>query len=474
MAPIVVIDIIVVAFIVGVGVTKGIERVLPFVTFVCLLLPGLSRIQLPGLFDLSTQRLVVIVLALLYLIVGRQDTESPRMTKTPLKWLMAAQVVWALISTANSIVPVDSIKKLLAQVFEYYCLYLIYVKTISSVQTIYRILYALVSALFVCSIFGAVEAYTGWSVLSLFPSRGMSQLELALGVTFSTEGRAGSTFPHPILFGAALAVAITLAFHLVSVAESGKRKAFLWVTIVLMFLNLYKTISRGPWLGLIVAFILLLLLNRGKLLRYQLVIVVLAVSVMVIRPGVYHTIRNLYDATFVVDMNSIKGLSAEYRIELTRVAQEALARDFRRELWGYGMGSFVSLNLVGEMAGHQFPFLSCESAWIGFAIETGYVGLALIACLLLTPAFIAWRDFRRLPAPERYLSLILFICMVVYYFMMLSVDMYAWGQEGYMLWILIASSIVYGKLKQPEVEKGSMLAGLGGHRGTERVTTGRN
>jgi O-antigen ligase len=260
------------------------------------------------------------------------------------------------------------------------------------------------------------------------------------------------------LFGAALAVAITLALHLLSVAESGKRKAGLWVAILLMFMNIYKCVSRGPWLGLILAFILLLLFNRGKLLKYQLIIGFLAISVMVVRPGVYHTIRDLYDSSFTVDMNNIKGLSTEYRFELRRVAQAALARDFRRELWGYGMGSFVDLNLMGEMAGHEFSFVSCESAWIGFAVETGYVGLALLVCLLFTPAVMAWRDFRRLPAPERYLSLNLFICMVIYYFMMLSVDMYAWGQNGYMLWILIASSIVYGKLKQSGVEKGSTVA----------------
>jgi O-antigen ligase len=212
-------------------------------------------------------------------------------------------------------------------------------------------------------------------------------------------------------------------------------------------------------LGIILAFILLFLFEPGKMRKYQMVIAALALAVLIIRPGVLETIRDLYGETFDVRWGNPKGLSTEYRFELRRIAQATLARDFRRELWGYGMESFVDLNLEGELAGHRMPFLSCDSAWIELMLETGYVGLLLIACLLLMPAFLAWRDFRRLPSPDRYLSLTLFVTMTIYYFMMLGVAMYAWGQEGYMLWILIAASIVYGRLKRPVALPAGVMTG---------------
>jgi len=448
MGLIVAIDLIVVFALVGIALSKGFEYVLPFAAFVCILVPETSSIPLPGFFVLTTQRLVLVVLIPLYFAVGKSRAESALIANNSLKWLMIAQVTWSLVSTVNSIVPVMSIKKLLSEVVEYYVLYAIYVRTITSVQMIYRILHAIVAAIFVSSVFGALEAYAGWSVMSLFPT-GVSQIALALGLGGDDEGRVASTFPHAILFGAALAIAITLALHLVKVTASGKKKVFFWAAILLMFLNIYKTFSRGPWLGLILALTILMLFEGGKLRKYLLVIATLIVLVLVIRPGVYESISNLYSETFTVDWDSPKGLSYEYRYELRRVAQRALARDFRRELWGYGMESFFTLHLEGELAGHRFPFLSCDSAWIELAVETGYVGLILIALLLFKPAWLSWKDFRRIKQPDRYLSLTLFTCMVAYYFMMTSVAMYAWGQEGYMLWILIALSMVHRELRKP-------------------------
>jgi O-antigen ligase len=437
----------------AIALVGGLEQALPFAAFACLLIPARCKIPIPGLFDLTGQRLILVTLLVFFILRTSPDSKASPVQRVPLVLLMVAQVVWSLISTANSIVPVMSLKKLLGEVFEYYCLYIIYVKTISSVQTIYRILYAIVSAIFVCAVFGAVEAYTGWKVLSLFPI-GEGRIAEALGVSFGQGGGISSTFPHRILFGAALAIGITLALHLLKVAESRRKRIFLRVAILLMFLNIYKTVSRGPWLGLILAFILLFVFEPGKMRKYHMVIAALSLAVLIIRPGVLMSIRSLYGATFDVNWSNPKGMSTGYRFELRRITQAALARDFRRQLWGYGMESFVDLNLEGELAGHRMPFLSCDSAWIELMVETGYVGLFLIACLLFAPAYLAWRDFRRLPDPDRYLSLNLFVNMTIYYFMMLGVAMYAWGQEGYMLWILIATSIVYGKLKESEQRKG--------------------
>jgi hypothetical protein len=475
MGLIVAIDVIVVCAVVGIALNKGFEGVLPFVAFVCIVVPQTSEIFLPGLFGLTTQRLVVVLLITLYFGVGKRDHGASLAKESPLKWLMIAQVAWSLISTANSVVPVMSIKKLLSEVVEYYVLYAIYAKTITSVRTIYRILNAMVAALFVCSVLGTIEAYTGWSVMSLFPAQ-ESQIGLALGISGGDEGRVASTFPHAILFGAALVIAITLALHLVKVAKTGARKVLLWAAILLMFSNIYKSFSRGPWLGLILALTLLLLFEGGKLRKYLLVIATLVALVLVIRPGVYDSISNLYGETFAVNWDSPKGLSYEYRYELRRVAQKALARDFRRELWGYGMESFFSLHLEGDLAGHQHPFLSCDSAWIELMVETGYVGLVLIALLLFKPAWLSWKDFRRIRGPDRYLSLTLFTCMVAYYFMMTSVAMYAWGQEGYMLWILIALALVHHRLlRGSERNRNAKLrvpALLGGEIERDLVTVG--
>ncbi|MGD0008673.1 MAG: hypothetical protein ABSE93_09045 [Terriglobia bacterium] len=90
-------------------------------------------------------------------------------------------------------------------------------------------------------------------------------------------------------------------------------------------------------------------------------------------------------------------------------------------------------------------------------VETGYVGLGLMCALLLTPALWCLRDVRNLPSDGRHLSWVLFVTLVGYYFMMTNVGIYSWGQNGYMLWIVIALSLVHGRLSR--IEQGPDNAG---------------
>src|SRR5579862_10029799 len=146
MAVVIIIDILAVGVLCTLAFTKGLEDALPFFTFVVLFLPLESTISL-GFFELTTQRLMLVVLLLLYPFCRRvQEGLVPRQT-LPLKSLILVHATWCLMSTALSIVPVMSVKKLVSIVFEYYVLYFIYWKTITKVQTINKILMAMVFAL---------------------------------------------------------------------------------------------------------------------------------------------------------------------------------------------------------------------------------------------------------------------------------------------------------------------------------------
>jgi hypothetical protein len=112
------------------------------------------------------------------------------------------------------------------------------------------------------------------------------------------------------------------------------------------------------------------------------------------------------------------------------------------------MESFYYLGLEGQFLGKPHKFLSSDSAWVELMVETGYVGLLILASLLIKAALTALRNFWNMPKPDKYLSLVLFISMVEYYFMMTNVGLYSWGQNGHMLWILVALAMKYGKLKR--------------------------
>lgn len=434
------IDALALATLLAIALRRGVEQALPFAAFVFTLVPRDAAIQLFGLFDLTAQRLLLVALAVLYFLL-RSPGDHTNPHSTPLKWLIFAHVGWCLISAANSVVPLMSVKKMVSEVLEYYLLYYIFFKTVRSMQTINRILLAIVAALIVSAGFGAIEAYSNWSIMQWFPAVAHS-FESVVGTASGRDRRISSTFAHPILFGAGLTMGIVLTLYLIKITRTTGRKILLWSGMLLMFLSIYKTSSRGPWLGVILALGVIFLWDRGRVRKYLAVVAILTIAVLVIRPGVWDTIANIYYGSF--NPESPLGSSYEYRYALRNLAVKALSKDMQRGLWGYGMESFSYLNLEGELYGQPFRFLSCDSAWLELMVETGYVGLLTVSVILFLPLWYAWKELRN--GPDR-IQLYLVSAMLSYYFMMLSVAMYGWGQTGYILWMVIAGSLACRKLR---------------------------
>jgi hypothetical protein len=444
MALVIVIDLIVIFWLCRVGLTSGVEAALPAASILLVLVPIESSIPL-GLFELTTQRLIIGLLLILYFsrsgITGRQIR-----LPMPLKALILLHVCWCLLSTANSVVPLMSLKKAASIIVEYYALYFVYWRAISKTETIHKILFAIVVAMIFCSVFGAFEAYGASNVLTFFPKAGhhFSTMEM------ERETRVQSTFDHPILFGAALAMAIVITLYLVTMVEKSWQVTLLWFGLMLMFLNIYKTSSRGPWLDVMLGCFLLAIFSRHKMRQNILIIAALAVVATVIRPGIWGTVKGIYDNSF--DMNTSTGTSYEYRYALQHAVTNKLLQSPTRAIWGYGLESFYDLQIVDDFLGSPHLFLSCDSSWAELMLETGFVGLCIIISILLKPAWRALRDYRMLPAPDRYLSLMLLVNLLVFYFQMYSVGMYSWGQNGYVLWILIAITFAYPLCREEEAE----------------------
>jgi hypothetical protein len=442
MTLIIAIDIIVVGALVGIALTKGFEDALPLTAFLLMLFPNESQIHLPGLFDLTSQRLLIVVLVVLYVVIGK-----PQKRLLPLKYLALLLMAWMLLSSANSVVPAVSFKTTLSQFFDFFVLYYIYAKTISKTETVHKILFAFVAAMFVCSIFGFFERYNGWSVISLFPPLSSRFANLA---GMSDRGiRVQSTFGHPILFGAALAMAIPMGLYLLTVVATTARKVFLWAAILLMFQNIYQTGSRGPWMAVALSAALLLALGRGALRKYLTIIALLTVTVLVARPGVWDTIRDLYGETLSPD--TPQGESYEWRYVLFSIAQRELSKDFGRSLWGYGPESFYYLGLTtqAQVDGeeHTVKVESCDSAVVEIMMDTGYIGFLLVAALLLKAAFVTFRNFLKMARPSNSVCLVFFVNLCAFCFLMTNVELWGWGQQSYMLWILIALIMVYPRLQ---------------------------
>jgi O-antigen ligase len=412
--------------------------------FVVVFVPEESLIPFPGPFLLTTRRLAIVTVAALYILSRNKATNDARLDASPLKFLIGLSVFWAIISTANSVEPLVSFKQMVCQVLEYYLLYSILAKTISGAETIDRILKGMVFAVSVACVFGSYEAYTGVSIMSLFPTLqhrfadSGSYMDLARGI------RVESTFGNFSLFGTAIAFATIWAIYLLSRVEQPAQKLFLWIGIALMFLNIYKTESRGPWIALTIGFCFLFLFAHSNIRKSMLAISALILLVLIARPGVREAIVNIYAGTFADESDSVLASSYQYRYALIDVGTQALARDPIRKLWGYGLESFYYLDLTGPFNGNpEYHFLSCDNAYVQAMVETGYIGLLILVLLLGAPALLLMKDMWRIPKPHNALCIVLLINMIQYYFMMTNVGLYGWGQTTHMLWACIAMSMAY-------------------------------
>ena len=441
------IDVLVVFTLVRLATKHGLEAALPAFVFFVTLIPGECRI-VTGVFDLYTSRLALIVLATLFLTNRKKSV----IRTFPLKNLMFVHASWLLLSTLVSIVVLTSAKQFLAQVLEYYLIYYIILKTVTEVQTIYKLAFAMVAAVGVACLFGFLEIYAGWSVLSIFPAE--LQQTFGSGSTLYAELldrgiRARSTFPHPILFGGAISMVVPLTMYLVTTVSSRLQKVFLYVCLVVMFWNLYKTASRGPWLATIASLAIVLVASSRKVRKQLLAVGALASLVLLMRPGVTDTIWNTYLAT--LNTNTGMGMSFAYRPALYRAVTQALMADPLRALLGFGLGAFREKGLIivlPTIAPHRW--FTCDSAWLLLTYETGYAGVALIGLLLARPAVMALRAYRTLPKPERYFCINCFSCLVSCFVVMISVAAYGWGQNGQMLWVVIAMTVSYVALRKQE------------------------
>lgn len=440
---VILVDLLALVLLLRSGVRKGVENALPIATFFLILLPEESKLPILGLFDITSQRFVTLVL--LAMVMVQRKPSGRGYLRAPLKGFVVAIAVWWAISASASIASTESLKALLALLLDYLTIYWIVATNISSVQTVRRLLVGSVAGLVLSSIFGIVEAYGNWSVVSLFPTEihrfgasGGLYLDDARGI------RIQSTFGHPILFGSALAIGIPMTLYLLSSSKKTFEKVWLWSGVLLMFVCIFKTSSRGPWLALGLSLFIFLLFGCAQIKKYVVVIGLIAVAAVVIRPGVGQTLLDDYLST--VDDHSSQGQSYQYRYALYELVMEKLASEPPRMIWGYGEQSFPYLHLSGTIDGRGMEFVSCDSSIAALLVETGYVGLLLMGSFLGYVLFVAAASYKRQASPYDQVPLLFFVNLLAFYFEMTNVAILGWGQQTIMLWVTIALTLIYPEL----------------------------
>lgn len=202
------------------------------------------------------------------------------------------------------------------------------------------------------------------------------QLVTFSGLTFGNlSNRVYGTFGHPNVLGFYLVLVLVVVFlKYITTPQHQRSLLYPWIlvggTIALLF-----TYTRGAWIGLVIALVIVGLV----MYRRQLLIIIASLGLLAISwQGLNLIILNIFN----VSLDSIPIVS-----RITSRDEDADSIDYRintfnamaprvldEPVFGHGLGTFVILRQQGDIGLFDDP--EAHNDYLRLAVETGLVGLA--------------------------------------------------------------------------------------------------
>jgi len=416
------------------------HKALLVAVFLLLVFPTQAFIEISRLLPIITvQRAVLIVI---FSVWALKMATKDRFSKVSIPFI-PLMILFAVFSLFSVIFSVDlrvSFLGYLSGIIEYFLVYVIIVASVRDEEVINNILFVLVLAIGVIAIIGVIQKKTGWSPVDYLPPPSREVLYYRPGYLMSGRiAKPLSTTPHAIALGTMMAMAWPFTLVIACHARSILKRYIAWILLPLVWLCCYYALSRGPWLAALIT-LFIMALGSERIRRRLGLLIPMGILLISLRPGVIDTISRVVRASF--DPTSPLGSSAWYRFELLGIGIRAISVNPLRTLFGNGIGTFSSLNLVGENVGKTISFWSCDSAYIRFLVDSGVLGLLCMVALLIAIILYVWKGYKLAEGSQKDILLALFSSIIAFIFMMTNANVYGWRQIGWLFWIILGLSVV--------------------------------
>lgn len=409
---------------------------LTLATTLLVALPTALRLELPGaLPDLTAHRLILLLL--LYFWFRRAPSE-----RVPgFGAFIRPFRIWCLLGCVSllftSISFSTSLKRFLDTICEFFLFYLLVSSSIRHEEDALSLLRGIWRGLLVVGLLAFVERYTGFNPVDRFlPS---------FARTEGTHADVLSTYPHRILLGTAMAMAWPVALALLSSRAGGFRcRGWLtWSSVIVFMGACYFGMSRGPWLAAAIAFVGVIVLCTNALRSRLVWIMVLAIAGMMARPGVAESILGLVGST--TQEGSQKEGTFKYRLELWKIAWNAVSKSPLRTVIGYGPGAGMEMDVEWELSyrGTERKIESWDNHFAYDLLQSGILGLLSTVALVAAPLLGLYRH-QRMSHGWRRDALAGIVCAILaFIFMMTNVLIFA-KQLHFLFWTLALAGMKIG------------------------------
>ena len=406
-------------------------------------MPDYLRVNIGGgIPEMTIQRVLLLLLLAFWWPRRKQFLAQAQVPFRP--YLMALMAV-QFLSFVFSIEHKSSMKSFFVFALETVLFFTILSTSLTSKRDIVKVLYGVAIGLGFVALIAGYERREEVNLSHLY----------VLGYDWPSDDIT-STYPHRIVLGYAMAMAVPVIMVVRDLENRRKWKRILMVLMLLAFAGCYFGNSRGPWSGLLVGTAPLVLLGSKDTKKMFMWFGVLGLVVLLIRPGVRQTLYSLYYATFLdKEEDSIKTMSYEYRWRLWYVAYAEDMKSPLRVLFGYGGLSTESMDLshyFEQGAGGNTALLghtSWDNQMACDLIEFGFVGFGMEMLMLFQVMLGIFKLWRRMRGPDKNFMLAIFSASGVYVYALTNVYIFS-PQLKCLFWGLVACGVRYGQLTLAE------------------------
>lgn len=271
--------------------------------------------------------------------------------------LLSAFVIAGIISSLLAIAPEKSFLRILVFGMGAVAFYHINTNPYWDQQRLLKLLKVLVVLIFLMSVYGIIQ----YVLLLLKDVSGLS-----LRVTSVTT--------HPNAFAKWVLPFIPVCITFALIETERKKSVLYWLMAACMIAALMFTISRGAWIGMAVATLLLMILFRSwKMFLATLALAIVAALLLPPEIGLER-------------LKSIFILKHQWNVERLNVWQASFDMIKDHPLFGIGLNNFQFYYMAYQPAGGIEIFRHAHNTFIHTAVEHGIIGVSLFTAFVAAVA----------------------------------------------------------------------------------------
>lgn len=251
--------------------------------FLLIIIPA-NSVRIEGLVEITYVRMLSLVLLLPFFISFKASSDVPGFGKSKTEKLMLAYLVLNFILQLRGTTFTDALRYAFYGFTDIFLPYFAASRAIKDYPQLKKVMIALVLACLVAGVIGFFELSTSWMLYV--------PLKDALQVNWGSSGylvrdnsiRAMASLGHPITLGFIMMVG--LGFYLF-IAPTIKNKVLRLTGLGIIIGGLISALSRGPWVGTFILFLVLIASGRNRVKRFSILLIaaICALPVLNYVPG---------------------------------------------------------------------------------------------------------------------------------------------------------------------------------------------